>query len=237
MKYCMLALIFMIATSICSNAYGQEPDSTTLFFLLGMIHDDEYIGRSSISKGDSLVEHFYSHESSNAAIFEKSINKMKSELGSLESVRIDTLDYGDIAFYSTDIAKALDSCAALETVSDGVKIRRSLKLKPDLIRRACEHENYAFAFLRGVYLRNARSKASQKRAPRMQTQLSFSNSFYKAALTESLLQQFGCKDLEVIHKRDGAPYVIEIYFSPSDVILSEVILKALAEYFSYPRSQ
>jgi hypothetical protein len=72
----------------------------------------------------------------------------------------------------------------------------------------------------------------------MQTHLVFGNSLYKAALTEQLLRHFGCTEIEIYHAgNEGghvrAPHVTDIFFTPSDVILSEVIVKAVTEYFSY----
>lgn len=255
MRTILVVLTSVLIACNASCASAQQPDSTALFFVLGMLND--YIGRDTY-QGNSLVEMLYPDENVVGEIFKHYLNELKNDMHYTGTIRIKIGDVGHIAFYSKEIAAAIDSCFVFdfsdsstraEVEGRWIALYVSRNLKRELFPVVWNNEAYAFAFLRGVYLRNAPedilaqlgirklTAEEQGRDPLQRAHLSFSNSSYKESLTQFLLYHYGCQDIAVIDRSryGAAPHVIDIFFEPSPAILSDVILREVGEYSRYKR--
>lgn len=253
MKAILTVLVCLSLTCTALNASAQEPDSTALFFVLGMLND--YIGRD-IYRGDSLAEVLYPHEKVVGDIFMHYLGELNRDMRYNGTIKKEIQKQGHIAFYSKEIASAIDSCFVFDfsDSSNTIEVQGrwlilyvARNLKREIFPSLWNNRTYAFAFLRGVYLRNSAedilvqlglqefSMDDAGRDPLKRAHLTFANSFYKESLTQFLLYHYGCENIAVIDKTKWryAPGVIGIYFDPSPAFLSEVILRQVAEYSAY----
>ena len=209
-----------------------------------------------IYQGHNMAGVCYPHEEIVGDIFNHYLGELKRQMNYEGTIRREIKRQGHIAFYSKEIAAAIDSCFVFDFSDSSNKVEIegrwlnlyvARNLEKELFPSLWSDSSYAFAFLRGVYLRNGAgdilatlglrefSQDEVGRDPLKRAHLRFSNSFYKESLTQFLLYHYGCENIAVIDKSrwGAAPAVIEIYFDPSPAILSEVILRQIEEYSEY----